>query len=222
VAGCVSCEGSPSLPPVPPGRRDEPGAPLGPDGREETGLVRETNASPETVARLHLVSSEAYPNWDAIYLDNVQRLYRLMYSRVGNRPDAEDLTSEVFMAALGPLRSTASKPEVRAYLIATARTVLAGYWRSRLGIEVTAIDVEAAVQFMDDAPPPPADDPDDRAGRVLGLLPDRYRRILELRFLQSMSLKEVAAEMRITVGNAKVLQHRALVRAAEAGKDVVP
>jgi RNA polymerase sigma factor (sigma-70 family) len=53
-------------------------------------------------------------------------------------------------------------------------------------------------------------------------LPERYRRILELRFLRSMSLKEVAAEMRITVGNAKVLQHRALRLAAEAGKDVVP
>src|SRR6476620_42975 len=107
-----------------------------------------------------------------------------MYSRVGNRPDAEDLTSEVFMAALEPLRISASKPEVRAYLIATARTV---------------IDVDAAVRFIDDPPLPPSD-PDDRARRVLDRLPERYRRILELRFLRSMSLKEVATEMRITVG----------------------
>jgi RNA polymerase sigma factor (sigma-70 family) len=167
------------------------------------------------------VGSETYPDWETIYLENVHRLYRLMYSRVGNRPDAEDLTSEVFMAALGPLRTTASKPEVRAYLIATARTVLAGYWRRTLGVEATLIDVDAAVQFMDDPPPPP-DDPDERAGLVLGRLPERYRRILELRFLQSMSLKEVATELGISVGNAKVLQHRALRRAAEAGKDVVP
>jgi RNA polymerase sigma factor (sigma-70 family) len=173
------------------------------------------------VRRLHAVDTETYPDWETIYLDNVQRLYRLMYSRVGNRPDAEDLTSEVFMAALEPLRTGASKPEVRAYLIATARTVLAGYWRRTLRMEVTAIDVDAAVQFIEDPPRPPGD-PDDRAGRVLGRLPERYRRILELRFLQSMSLKEVATEMRITVGNAKVLQHRALQRAAEAGKDVVP
>jgi RNA polymerase sigma factor (sigma-70 family) len=186
------------------------------------GFVRDTGADRERMRRLHVVGSEIYPDWETIYLDNVQRLYRLMYSRVGNRPDAEDLTSEVFMAALGPLRTTASKPEVRAYLIATARTVLAGYWRRKLGTEATAIDVDAAMQFMDDAPPPSADDPDDRTGRVLGLLPERYRRILELRFLQSMSLKEAAAEMRITVGNAKVLQHRALLRAAEAGKGVVP
>ena len=116
---------------------------------------------------------------------------------------------------------SASKPEVRAYLIATASTVLAGYWRRTLGIEVTSIDVDAAVRFIDDPPLPPSD-PDDRARRVLDRLPERYRRILELRFLRSMSLKEVATEMRITVGNAKVLQHRALRLAAEAGKDVVP
>ena len=53
------------------------------------------------------------------------RLYRLMYARVGNRPDAEDLTVEVFRAAMGPLRLVASKGEVRSYLLMTARTVLA-------------------------------------------------------------------------------------------------
>ena len=34
------------------------------------------------------MSSEGYPDWEAIYLDNVERLYRLMYSKVGNRPDS--------------------------------------------------------------------------------------------------------------------------------------
>jgi DNA-directed RNA polymerase specialized sigma24 family protein len=52
-------------------------------------------------------------DWESIYRDNVDRIYRLMYSRVGNRPDAEDLTSEVFKAALPPLRLSASPPEIR-------------------------------------------------------------------------------------------------------------
>ena len=69
-----------------------------------------------------VVCDDRYPDWDAIYRDNVVRLYRLMYVKVGNHPDAEDLTTEVFMAALGPLRVSASRGEVRAYLTATART----------------------------------------------------------------------------------------------------
>ena len=47
-------------------------------------------------------------------------------------------------------------------------------------------------------------------------MPERYRQILELRFLRAMSIKEAAREMDVTVGNAKVLQHRALRAAARA------
>jgi RNA polymerase sigma factor (sigma-70 family) len=163
--------------------------------------------------RLRVVGEDVYPNWDAIYVDNVTRIYRLMYAKVGNRPDAEDLTAEVFVAALGPLRVSASRGEVRSYLVATARTVLAGYWRRRLGVEVTTIDPDAELSRPDE-PDRPSQAPE-RARRVLGSLPERYRQILELRFLKAMSLKEAAKEMNVTVGNAKVLQHRALRLAAK-------
>jgi RNA polymerase sigma factor (sigma-70 family) len=164
--------------------------------------------------RLRVVGADVYADWDAIYLDNVARIHRLMYSKVGNRPDAEDLTAEVFVAAFGPLRVSASVGEVRGYLLATARTVLAGYWRRRLGVEVTTIDPDSERRGWEE-PDAPSRAPE-RARRVLGTLPERYRRILELRFLQAMSLKEAAQEMDVTVGNAKVLQHRALRLAAQA------
>src|SRR5579872_5546579 len=97
------------------------------------------------VSYLRLVESDSYDDWNAAYLDNVGRLYRLIYSRVGNRPDAEDLTAEVFKAALGPIRLSSSKGEVRAYLLATARTVLASHWRRRLGFPVTLIDPDTDI-----------------------------------------------------------------------------
>jgi RNA polymerase sigma factor (sigma-70 family) len=164
--------------------------------------------------RLRVVGEDVYADWDAIYLDNVNRIYRLMYAKVGNRPDAEDLTAEVFVAALGPLRVSASRGEVRGYLVATARTVLAGYWRRRLGVQVTTIDPDAELRSPDE-PDQPSQAPE-RARQVLGSLPERYRQILELRFLRAMSLKEAASAMEVTVGNAKVLQHRALRLAAQA------
>jgi hypothetical protein len=115
-----------------------------------------------------------------IYVDNVVWIYRLLYSKVGNRPDAEDLTTEVFLAALGPLRRTATRVQVRAYLAATARTVLAGYWRRRLGVQVTNIDPELAVSELDD--PSTRSLAPARARAVLATLPERHRRVLELRF----------------------------------------
>jgi RNA polymerase sigma factor (sigma-70 family) len=162
---------------------------------------------------LHVVSDDRYPDWEAVYNDNVDRVYRLMFAKVGNRPDAEDLAAEVFVTALRPLRLTASVGEVRAYLLATARTVLAGYWRRTLGRDITVLEDDWAL-----IEPVNRSSADTgamaRAEAILAELPERYRQILQLRFLGACSLKEAAAELGVTVGNAKVLQHRALRQAA--------
>jgi hypothetical protein len=100
--------------------------------------------TPQRKARLRLVGDEVYPDWEAIYRDNVGRVYRLLYAKVGNAPDAEDLTTEVFLAALGPLRGEASVGEVRAYLLAAARTALASHWRRTLGRQITTLDEQRA------------------------------------------------------------------------------
>jgi RNA polymerase sigma factor (sigma-70 family) len=144
----------------------------------------------------------------------------MLYAKVGNRQDAEDLTTEVFLAALRPLRIEASRLEVRAYLAATGRTVLAGYWRRRLGIELTTIELAEVAPAGDD--PMPASDAGARAEAVLAELPPRHRRILELRFLEGCSIKEAARIMAISVANAKVLQHRALRKAGGVARGSGP
>jgi RNA polymerase sigma factor (sigma-70 family) len=167
------------------------------------------------VRYLHVVDDNVYNDWETVYRDNVDRLYRLMYARVGNRPDAEDLTSEVFSTALRPMRLPSSKGEVRSYLLLTAKTVLATHWRRRLGQPVTTIDPDRDIEYLTHGSEdePPSDAPV-RAGKILSDLPERYRRILELRFLEACSIKEAAHTMQISVSNAKVLQHRALRMAA--------
>jgi RNA polymerase sigma-70 factor (ECF subfamily) len=175
---------------------------------------------------LRVVDADRYPDWEAVYRDNVARVYGLLFAKVGNRADAEDLTTEVFLAALRPMRVSATVGEVRAYLSATARTVLAAHWRRTLGREITWIG--ELPEPTDPAEDPAEDDLADeeastssvRAARVLDALPEQYRRILVLRFLDGYSLREAAAAMGVSVGNAKVLQHRALRRAAQLNDEV--
>jgi RNA polymerase sigma-70 factor (ECF subfamily) len=147
-----------------------------------------------------------------VYAENANWVYSMIVARVGNSLDAEDLTADVFLAALRPLRITATVAQVRGYLRATTRTVLAAHWRQTKGFETTSIedlpdspqDVERAVSSATAQ----------QVHRVLAALPDPYRRILELRFLQGRSVKESATQMGVTVANAKILQHRALRLAA--------
>src|SRR5450432_2706741 len=182
--------------------------------------VTEPGSDDGTVAYLRVVDTDAYPDWESVYRDNVDRLYRLMYSRVGNRPDAEDLTSEVFRTALGPLRLAASKGEVRSYLLHTAQTVLASHWRRNLGFPVTSIESGSVANYLvEPSGPQPLSHAPLQAEKMLAALPDRYRRILELRFLEANSIKEAAIAMNISVSNAKVLQHRALRMAAKASQE---
>ena len=164
------------------------------------------------------MTDQVYPDWEAVYRDNIDRVYRLMFAKVGNRPDAEDLTAEVFIAVLRPLRVSASVGEVRAYLLATARTVLVGYWRRTLGHQVTTLDDDLAETVFAD--PPASSTAPGRIAAILSALPDHYRRILELRFLDSCSVREAADALGVSVANAKVLQHRALRRAAQVAQEV--
>jgi len=183
--------------------------------------VTEPGSDDGSVAYLRVVDTDAYADWESVYRDNVARLYRLMYARVGNRPDAEDLTSEVFRTVLRPLRLGSSKGEVRAYLLATAQTVLASHWRRHFGLTVTSIDPDADSAYL--AEPSGSDPPSSapsRANQILVGLPDRYRRILELRFLEACSIKEAALAMNVSVSNAKVLQHRALRMAAKVAEEL--
>jgi RNA polymerase sigma factor (sigma-70 family) len=168
--------------------------------------------------RLRMVGAEVYPNWEAIYRDNVGWVYRMLFAKVGSRPDAEDLTTEVFLAALRPLRVSASVPEVRSYLVSTARTVLADHWRRTLGRELTTLDEELAELILDEG-----HTGRDRLAdveRILTELPENYRTVLRLRYLHGHSLKETSAVMGVTVSNAKVLQHRALKAAAKVAERI--
>jgi len=152
-----------------------------------------------------------------VALEELEMVYAFIFSRVGNRPDAEDLTQQVALKAFPRLRAGAGTAAIRAYLFATARSALGGFWAAKFGIA----QEELREELVSAAPPPThSEDAADRATRILARLPDNYRRVLELRFLRGYSIKEVAAELKATPGSVKVMQLRALRAAAKVRIDV--
>ncbi len=147
-----------------------------------------------------------------IALDELEIVYAFIYARVGNRADAEDLTQQVAMKAIPRLRQGAPASAIRGYLFATARSVLGGFWSTRLGLSEAELHEDLALALPTS---PPSEESADTVQQILAQLSDNYRRVLELRFLHGYSLKEVAAEMNSTVGAIKVMQLRALRAAAK-------
>ena len=182
------------------------------------------------VTELHLVGTPepddlrgtetaVYPDWEAVYEDNVVGIYQLVFRRVGNAADAEDLAAEVLMQTLKTLRLPAPVHNVRAYLVKTARTVLADHWRRHYAAKDAAAELQ---QVPPDALTSPRNSAaSERAERLLSLLPEQSRRILELRFLRGYSVREAANELGVTESNARVLQFRALRKAADLELEVL-
>ncbi len=144
-------------------------------------------------------------------------IYRFAYRRLGNRPDAEDVTAQVFLKASRGLDPSFNDDARRAWLYRAARTAIVDVWRS-YG-ETTVVPLE---WYVEEPPPPlagPASDAPTRVEKILAQLNATQRRVLELRFLESRSLLETAAELGLTEANVKVVQHRALRRAAELDRE---
>jgi RNA polymerase sigma factor (sigma-70 family) len=157
----------------------------------------------------------APPTVTDLALEELSSVFAFIYRRVGNRQDAEDLTQEVAVRALPRLRDGHAAPAVRTYLFTTARSILADFWRIRLGRPVDELLEDAHLKVEVAETPETPETARAEVERILGLLPAHYRRLLELRFLRGYSSKEVAAEMGMTLGAVKVMQLRAL-RAASA------
>ena len=165
----------------------------------------------------HVIDGDRPLDWERVYRDHVASIYRLLYLKVGNQHDAEDLTSQVFLEALPRLRSSASGGEIHTYLVMTARTTLAAHWRRRLGVQVTTID-ENLVSAEGPAPAacgsPASHPPNPR--QAASQLSSSARAPIPRALLG----RETATRMGSVPATPGFVQYRALQRAAELGQEV--
>jgi len=150
-----------------------------------------------------------------IYRAYAADLQRFISNKVGDPTAAEDLTSTVFLKALRWLREDQSADSARGWLYATARTTIVDYWQAQSLYEVRSLSgLEEQVLPSDDTAFA-KEQVEARVQRLLSFLPERDRTILTLRYLQGYSAAEIAAALGTSAGHIRVLQLRALRRAAQ-------
>src|SRR5947209_14761243 len=67
--------------------------------------------------------------FQTFYQENLGLIYRFVYSKVGNREEAEDLTSQIFMKAVRGVDTERGALSMQKWLFQVARTTIADYWR---------------------------------------------------------------------------------------------
>jgi RNA polymerase sigma-70 factor (ECF subfamily) len=168
------------------------------------------------VTRASGVAPDASGHLRALYEATLPIIYRFVYSKVGNREEAEDLTSQVYLKALNGLDQTRDATSAQAWLFQVARTTIADHWRGFYRLRASSLDDLMALGWDSPSTTPRVEsDAEPRVRRVLASLTERYRDVLTLRFLLNLSLKETASRMNLSEANVKVLQFRALRKASQ-------
>src|SRR5579863_2141159 len=139
--------------------------------------------------------------FQTFYQENLGLIYRYVYSKVGNREEAEDLTSQIFIKAVRGVDTERGPLSIQKWLFQVARTTIADYWRTHYRIVVNSLEalLEAGWEGpAEEEPTISSARPEERVQRILQALPEHYREVLNCRFLLNLSIKETALHMGLT------------------------
>jgi RNA polymerase sigma-70 factor, ECF subfamily len=149
-------------------------------------------------------------DWDALYAVHMPRVYNFFRYRVGDGPDAEDLTAVTFEKAWrNRHRYRRDLGAFTTWLYSIAQNVAIDHYRRRREF----VDLSAAEAL------PSGDDPEALAGRrsdferltrLLNLLPEREREVLALKYGADMTNRAIAKLTGLTESNVGTILHRTI------------
>jgi RNA polymerase sigma-70 factor (ECF subfamily) len=167
---------------------------------DEAQLIKQAQADPDAFGKL--------------YERHVEKIYNYVYYRVGNRPDAEDLTAKVFYRALNhmPRYNHKGKP-FAAWLYRIAHNLIANWHRDHNRRQMVALENLSLSGDKRETPHHAAERIDEWEILLAAIqkLPAERQKLLTLKFVEKMSNAEIGRIMGRSEGAIKSLYHRTLV-----------
>lgn len=148
-----------------------------------------------------------------VYDQYITRIYRFIYLKVSPQETAEDLSSEVFLRLYKRLKEPNSKIQnPQAFLYQIARNVVADHYRGR---RVTTISIEkTTIEFEDIGDPTQglaeASIDMDRIRHALSQLNEDYQDLIIWKYIEELSVPEIAQITGKSEGSVRVGVSRAL------------
>jgi RNA polymerase sigma-70 factor (ECF subfamily) len=172
---------------------------------------------------------DSVEDFDQLVLVNQKRIYRILMAQVGDSSVAEDLTQECFLKAYRSRGEFRGESRVSTWLVRIAinlardyhRSRRADFWKRLLRIsdrEQSADGAEypEAIQVADLHATPERELVGKESMAELWVavqsLPGQQREIFVLRFLEEMSLQEIAQSTALRLGTVKCQLYRAIAK----------
>ncbi len=147
-------------------------------------------------------------------------VYRFLYSKTNNENEAEDLAIRTFAKAFDKIASFDEKYEFKTWLISISNNLFIDQLRKRKTETISIHKKDAEIHKIKDDEPTPADKLiiEQNLAQLLAYikqLKPHYQEIINLRFFQEMSYKEMASTLDEPMSNIKVKLLRAKKLLAE-------
>ena len=149
----------------------------------------------------------------ALYEEHMSYVFRYINYRVGNRSEAEDLTSLVFEKALAAFpRYDSRKSAPQTWLLTIARNTVTDYFRKSSGRNTMPLENAFGVESNDPSPQEQTERREEyeRLRLCLGILPQRDQEIISLKFGGELNNRQIASVISLSENNVGTILFRAI------------
>jgi len=150
--------------------------------------------------------------YSKIYDQYIAKIYRFIFIKVNSQEIAEDLASETFLRGWERLKELDGKIDnLPAFLYQIARNLVVDHYREKNNTTLVSADSNQIADPRNDLGEKVAFDSDLRIilATMTGLSDD-YREVINLHYLDDLSIKETAQILNRPEGTVRVMIHRAL------------
>ncbi len=150
-----------------------------------------------------------------LYDHYIDKIYRFIFFKVGTKEEAEDLTGDVFLKTWHYLID-ASHAEVRSFsglVYTVARSTLIDFYRKKSKRQECSIDQIADIEMVkEDAALAMISNSHDMKDifAAIKTMKQNYQEVILLRYMDDLSIGEIAEVIGKNAINTRVLLHRAL------------
>jgi len=162
------------------------------------------------------VQEENTVTFEDVYNEYYSYVYNIIYARILNRTETEDLVSDVFFKAMESFdRFDPAKASVKTWICTIARNRLIDYYRSSARTRSVLMADDDMKSFpVEDEYSVEKDDINREAHRILALLSDEERELMVMRFFMELKNPEIAEKLGIS-SKAVCERYRRLIKKCE-------
>ena len=148
----------------------------------------------------------------AAYDEHADAIFRYCHTRISNRELAKELMQETFMRTFRYLSGGRAILHMKPFLYKTAKNLTIDWYAKKTSEPISLeILIETGVHLYDTE----TEDPEEHAEkneaiRAIHELPPNYREVLLLRYVEGLTLKEIASALDVRETTVAVRIHRGI------------